>query len=264
MVKDIIIDLELASACNLSCSYCPRSSIKRKTKFVGDEIIENLVECIGSEQIVWFSGLGEPFLHPRIEDITKRLKTSGAKIYSNTNGSISQFEKKIIATRENGLDFVNVSVYGLDNESYKEVTGKPVFDRVRFNIEVLKEREIPFRLSHVTNSNSPLDIKSKLQNTFDTEHIRIWNHHNRALGKSHESTKECGINKYYLFVTSDGNVLPCVNDVLQKHVFGKNFLEASEKKRSGFPYDICKYCDDPMSKVNFDKKYFEKVFKLSE
>lgn len=264
-IEEIIIDLELSSICNLSCIHCPREKIRRKNTLLDWKTVDQLVNCIDSRNVVWFSGMGEPFLHPQIVEIVKKLKSTGAKVYTNTNASIPEFKERMSEAAKKGLDFVNVSVYGFDANTYKKTTKRDLFDTVKENIEFLKQLKMPLRLSYVIAPDSPADIKEKLESVYGTKNIRFLSLHQRSFAKDEQNiVGTCGVAKYYLFISCDGDVFPCVNDVAGENNLGNDILEASKTKKLHYPYDMCKHCNDPHRTIPFQEGYFAKVFDLSK
>lgn len=264
MIKEFIIDLELSSVCNLFCVYCPRDKIKRERKFITQNAISQLAKHVGPNKIIWFSGMGEPFLHSKIDLVVEKLKATGAMVYANTNGTALNFKEHLIAAVDAGLDFLNISVYGLDYLSYKNTTTKDLFNQLRENILTIKETVIPYRISYVANSQTPVNIRAILRTAFGTNNIRILREHHRSFLKNQQKIIDCGLAHNYLFISCDGDVLSCVNDVSGINNFGKDILEGSEKKRSSFPFLNCAHCDSGRGIKSFNEDFMGKILDLSK
>jgi len=208
IIKETIVDLELSSVCNLSCIYCPRDKIKRKRRFIDLSSINQLADHLDPGKIVWFSGMGEPFLHPDLTAIITILRTSGALIYTNTNATAPHFQKTLTAAQQAGLNFVNVSVYGFDTESFQFTSQRDLFLILKENIEFLKASGLPYRLSYVQTEESPPNIKDRLETTFETKHIRLLKQHHRSFAPRPSPKIQCGLAQNYLFISSDGDIFP--------------------------------------------------------
>jgi len=263
-LSEIIIDLELSSLCNLSCTFCPRSKIKRSKHFIDLNTIDSLIPIIDEKHIIWFSGMGEPFLHPNLPEIIRRIKKSGAKVYTNTNASAPRYKDTLDIAIKEGLDYVNISIYGHDNESYKTNTRKNVFDRVLDNVKFLQNLKVPYRISYVASSEvNKNELRKKLEDVFGTDKIRLPQLHHRSFSSREQSISECALAQFYLFISSDGNVFSCVNDVSGENNFGKDIYTAAGEKRKEYPFKICVYCDEPHRTIPYKEDYFQRVFDLS-
>jgi hypothetical protein len=67
-----------------------------------------------------------------------------------------------------------------------------------------------------------------------------------------------------MFLSSDGFVLPCVNDVEAKFKLGEEYEKVMELKKSGYPWDICSKCDCGGRFASFKPGFLDKVQKLDE
>lgn len=262
MIHEKIIDLETCSACCLACKFCPRSSIKRKNHRIDFKHVARL--NVGQKHVVWLSGLGEPLLFcPDLE--VRILKQKGAKVYSNSNAAFAAFQMNLDKCIKVGLSFLNVSVYGWDEESYKDTTGSRAFSRVLANVRHASSAGIPMRLSYVQGKDSPKDVKTRLMEAFDFPKVRLLKEHGRALdGEHQEAPKRCALCSNYLFVSSDGVVLPCVNDVRMAHPLGSDYDKASSLKKRGYPWDICQKCDCGGRFASDKQGFLKKVFALDQ
>ena len=74
----------------------------------------------------------------------------------------------------------------------------------------------------------------------------------RQYTEEYRKFSSCGIFYFFVFISSEGNILPCCNDVQSKHPIGnvgeetiKSIIEKKREiqKRSTKGYDICKGCD---------------------
>jgi MoaA/NifB/PqqE/SkfB family radical SAM enzyme len=219
---------------------------------------------IGPGKIIWLSGLGEPLLLcPNME--IERLKKSKAKVFSNTNAAFQSFPGTLNKCIEAGLSFLNVSVYGWDETSYMETTGQNVFSRVKNNIDHVKKTGLPFRLSYVQTLNCPADIKQKLSDAFKYDRVRLLTEHGRANCVEQQSPPDkCALCQNYLFVSSDGFALPCVNDVSAVNKLGLDYRKVYGRKKDGYPWEMCKKCDCGGRFASAKPGFLEKAFLLDE
>jgi len=263
MIRETIIDLETCSACCLSCVFCPRDRIRRsKTKILMKDVV-SLSKVIGPSNVVWLSGLGEPLLHCPNEEIKVLIK-SGAKVYSNSNAAFLNFPKHLYECVANGLSFLNVSVYGWDKESYVKTSQRDVFDLVKENVRIAAQVIPTTRLSFVQTETSPEDVKERLADAFGVDRIRLLREHGRGDGPVVPPPKECALCKNYLFISSDGEVLSCVNDVEASCPLGKNYEMASAMKDKLYPWKICSSCDCGARFASFKENFLRRVLDLDQ
>ncbi|MBF0495592.1 MAG: radical SAM protein [Deltaproteobacteria bacterium] len=115
--------------CNLNCIMCPFHSESpdwafQKLRLPGigtthldADILSLFLESAPSGKTVRLGGNGEPFLHPHIFELIKRIKDRGLEIYIHTNGTKLDTEtlKKLAALK---VDYFNFGIDGITPESY--------------------------------------------------------------------------------------------------------------------------------------------------
>ena len=110
------IYLEITNNCNLDCSFCIGN--KRNKKFIDIEQFNILLSKIeGFTKYVYFHVMGEPLLHPKINDL---IDLASSKYFVNitTNGYLI----KSIENNKN-IRQVNISLHSFDtkyNKSFDE------------------------------------------------------------------------------------------------------------------------------------------------
>jgi len=102
---------------------------------------------------------GEPLLHPRFPDMVAYAKTKNIAdmVETTTNGSLLTAEK-VTALLDAGLDGIRVSVYGVDNGSYKKLT-RSFSDYARI------KQHLSFLWAEKERRNAPLRIHVKIIDT---------------------------------------------------------------------------------------------------
>lgn len=79
--------LEITNVCNLSCSFCHKTS--RKTHTVTAAEFDDLTDKLkGNIKYLYFHLMGEPTLHPLLPDFITSAKTKGFLPIITTNGSL--------------------------------------------------------------------------------------------------------------------------------------------------------------------------------
>lgn len=139
VVRDwpLLVDLELASKCNLKCPMCPTITEefvdKRVEPFKGGLIDFGLVkkvvdEVAGHIYSLRLSWIGESTLHPRLVDAIQYAKDAGIQEVSFlTNGTKLHlgYMKKLI---DAGLDHMTISIDGM-GDIYNSIRAPLKFDK---------------------------------------------------------------------------------------------------------------------------------------
>lgn len=139
--------IDPSSACNFSCKFCYHAT---NEEFVSNDVmsmntfeklINDMEEFPHPFTVVKLYGFGEPLINKNIARMVGMLKYSGvaARVELTTNGWLLTHE-----TSDNlmsaGLDRIIISVNGLDDKQYREITGSPVkFEKYVEKIKYLYE-----------------------------------------------------------------------------------------------------------------------------
>ncbi len=144
------IYLEITNACNLNCPFCIED--KRKKEFITIENFKYVInECEKFTKYLYLHLKGEPFLHPKIDEILNILDKKDFKVNITTNGFIL-----------------------LDNELY---LNHKCINRVNISLQSLinfddEKREIYFnKLENLIIKNNEIYHKYLF--------LRLWNSKNR-------------------------------------------------------------------------------------
>ena len=122
---------EISGKCNALCPYCITGQKNRRKEETGyfidptlfsnaiDHLLENGIIDHGS--IVSLYNYGEPFLHPKFDEIIDILNNRKIKYEISTNASVIPDEKTI--KKMFGLTKIQFSVCGSSQESYARIHG---------------------------------------------------------------------------------------------------------------------------------------------
>jgi molybdenum cofactor biosynthesis enzyme MoaA len=97
------------------------------------QIAENLRAENGARRVV-LCGIGEPTLHPRLEEIVREFSGAASELCMTTNGSLMNgalFERLV----ESGVTEFNFSLNAMTAETHRRVMRLRNFDRVRANVD---------------------------------------------------------------------------------------------------------------------------------
>jgi MoaA/NifB/PqqE/SkfB family radical SAM enzyme len=255
-----LFDIEVASACNIVCSFCPREDMARPKGLMSEATFREVLAFLPDDAVVMFSGLGDALLHSGLESFVEALSGRGISSCAITNGIrlTPERQARLVAA---GLAQFQVSVHGLDSRELASIVTRGARpELVRTNLEHLSAH----RPSHL---RVRLNFVETPDNAHCREAVRDWA---RALGfdffyrrlhtrggtvnasRSAGECSGCGIFGAVTFVTVEGDVLPCVNDVRGAdrlgHVRDLTWSGLLERKRTvietGAWFEACRGCND--------------------
>lgn len=141
------IEVEVTNICNAKCVFCANSVLKRPRGFLNVEdfryfiqkqrelLKDNIFQKMGTKKYprITFCGLGEPLLHPKIEEIIKISHDNGFYTQLVTNGALLSKEK---AQQLAGscLDEIAISLHSINPTNYLKITGLE-FEKTRKSID---------------------------------------------------------------------------------------------------------------------------------
>ncbi len=142
------IRLDIARICNFKCPFCFASLGKVAAAQIEQQIVplEMIRECIPQfvrlgVRIVNLYGGGEPTLHPQAPKILGLLAEAGMKMRIITNGSgLNETLQQAIIKHAAQIDSVRFSIPGVSAESYRQITGMPLFEPITASIAAFARR----------------------------------------------------------------------------------------------------------------------------
>jgi MoaA/NifB/PqqE/SkfB family radical SAM enzyme len=135
--SDRAIDLEITSYCNAVCPFCPREVLDGKNVHMSMSIAKRIAEHLRAEKRgrrIVLCGIGEPTLHPHLEDIVRELADVSSELCITTNGTLMNgalFERLVGC----GLTEVNFSLNAATAATHRRVMNLRNFDRVIANVD---------------------------------------------------------------------------------------------------------------------------------
>jgi MoaA/NifB/PqqE/SkfB family radical SAM enzyme len=139
--SQIIVDV--TEHCNLACIHCPHSEFVKSKAFSGAnldvELHKKLIDEVATDglgicQYLRYTANGEPFLHPKIEEMLEyACKNSKTKINVTTNGMLLT-ESKAKKLLDIGVDVFDISIDAFTNETYSKIRINGDLDKTRANV----------------------------------------------------------------------------------------------------------------------------------
>lgn len=238
--------VEIINACNLSCSFCPKTKRPFKT-MTKEEFAFVLDKVLPLTKYVYLHVVGEPTIHPEFEEIIKIGVGKGAKIAVTTNGT--KIERLYNAVKENpiykvnvsltmtGGNDVNVSEYAKDVAKYaKPLSDIGIIVVLRLwnkggndskNGEVIKALQSVFGDFSFSDKGS---VKIKENLYIEGDDVFEWDR------TEEKASGFCMALKDQFGVLSDGTVIPCCIDhdgeIALGNIFEKELAEILQSERA--------------------------------
>lgn len=142
---------ELTPLCNLDCKMCYVHLTRRQlTRQLGSmltgkqwcDIIRQAVEMGMMEATL--TG-GEALLHPDFDEILLFMEENHVGVNLKTNGLLLT-EERVAFLKLHHLSSVQITLYGSDDETYEQVSGRRCFATVRDAIERVRNAGIPLEV----------------------------------------------------------------------------------------------------------------------
>ena len=114
--------LEINSLCQLKCPTCTKGNqgtgYEHKTGIMDPELMERCIDKIASENpkaIVFLYGNSEPFLHPKLPECIRSVKSRGLRCEMSTNlNHVHRLDETLAAQP----DFMIISLSGFTQDVY--------------------------------------------------------------------------------------------------------------------------------------------------
>ncbi|VBB48126.1 Radical SAM domain protein [uncultured Paludibacter sp.] len=223
---------------------------------------------------VYLHVLGEPLLHPQLEEILKICKEKGLLVNISTNGSLLEKHKDIFL--QNSVRQMNISLHDVEENIPKEKWSDFIQNTLQISKELSAKTYINLRLWNKTNAESEefnalcynlimkefnfsenLNLNHNKKNITLADNIYLQNAP-RFKWQSENATenKTCYALKDHIAILANGEVVPCCIDAEANLLLGNIFKEdlsvilQSEKAnriKNGFAKhkaveDYCKKC----------------------
>ena len=144
-------NFELTARCNFNCPMCYVHMTQEQVDATGKELTAK--QWLGLAKAAKDQGMvfalltgGEPLVRKDFFEIYDGMRQMGLMISVNSNGSMLQ-GKIMERFLENPPFRFNISLYGGNNETYRNMCGIPAYDRVKENIRTLRQAGVDVSLN---------------------------------------------------------------------------------------------------------------------
>lgn len=112
--------VEITNICNLRCSFCPGTG--REKEFMPPERFRLLAEKLrGHVGYLYLHVMGEPLLHPRLEEILSIAADLGFRVCLTTNGTLLAERGETVLTAA-GVHKVSVSLHSAEGNGMEDLS----------------------------------------------------------------------------------------------------------------------------------------------
>lgn len=140
-------DIEIIATCNFKCVHCyiaPCAEREDVMSLEQAQILFDKLQAAGTQQVLLTGG--EVFTHKQFKEIYLSAKRHGFEVFINTNAYLIG-ERWADFLAEWPPKALSISLYGMNPESYEQLTGIPrSYERVMRAIDLLLERGLNFDL----------------------------------------------------------------------------------------------------------------------
>ena len=214
------LEIELSSACNLRCTYCPRRFLNDISAFMDVGLFCRIIDEVTPqpETILVLHRRGESLLHPRLGECLDYLKGKFQTIQLATNATLldDAINERLIGT----LSFISFS---LDAPDAFDRTRKPArYGDVAARVERFLEQNagrVRTQVSMVKTRNTPESDVVQFKAIWEgrVDRVRIYAEHSAggrfgALAQGRAGRVACAMPFYEMLVFSDGRVGRCNHD----------------------------------------------------
>jgi pyruvate-formate lyase-activating enzyme len=137
------VHLSLTGACNIECGFCSYAHHKAYFEYADLARVQRLDFLRHVHTLRLSSGLGEPTLNPNLAAIVGTLGQRYPHLVLNffTNG-LALHRKGLIEALIHNVTWINVSLNNADRQSFQEMCGKDLFDRLCSNLRLLHQAKL--------------------------------------------------------------------------------------------------------------------------
>ena len=257
------IYVEITNGCNLDCDFCIKS--KRKSKFISIDEFKVLLDKIKDyTEYLYFHVLGEPLLHPKINELID-IASKDFKINITTNSYLIDRIKDNKNIRQ-----LNISLHSFDDKyninlndylnNIFETIDKLVQNNTYISLRLWIKNKYNNEIIDYINTRYNIDIKCDVEQFNINKNIFINNFHEFIWpdlnNDTYEETGTCYGLIDHIGILVDGTIIPCCLDSMGiinlGNIYENNLNEVLENDRvkniiNNFKNnkkceELCKHC----------------------
>ena len=204
--------IQTGNFCNFLCPFCLSDSGPdgiSKSDWIEQALI-NLNDITGPVRIIWAGG--EPTLLTDLDRLLEISKSFGNINVVTTNGSVT------ISTPN--VEWIDFSIYGTDQRSYEEMTGRNLFNKVWTNLEKVLNDGKRVSINSILNLNSTIKVIRVIEKCYSIGVKRFKLHRPLPLGRNKQQIPEVETQRA---ISEIRNIVP--DDLIVSYPLTTNYHE---------------------------------------
>lgn len=146
----VMLKVDISPVCNLGCTYCVHArgddldddvlrqqSFSSRQRMSTDQLRQIVDEVTGRTAAVALYYLGDPLVHPDLDEMCGIVASAGLRSHVSTNFSFVLSDERLDSLLRSGLTHLTVSIESLDQERYSRTRVGGRIDLVLDNLERL-------------------------------------------------------------------------------------------------------------------------------
>lgn len=243
--QPLFATLEITQVCNLACKHCYNFdrtvaiSTDKKNSIMSFEDTLYCMDQLREVGSLWLNLTGgEPLTHPDILIIIKEAKERNFLVRLKTNGLLLN-EKMAIQLKEAGLDAVEISLYGSDEETYRLITQREGHEKTLSGIDqavnmgfdtnasiILHKYntdQLQLMIDQVIALKAGFQVSTEITSRYDGTHTSrdyelssnqmkslLESHHDLFMFENKDHLLQCSCAKTVIAIGYDGVIYPCI------------------------------------------------------
>lgn len=178
--------------CNFSCKFCLSNSGPKGTNKSDwiEKALVNLNKIAGPSRIIWAGG--EPTLMKDLDTLLSISKSLGNINIVTTNGSIGFSSPNV--------DWIDFSIYGVNDRSYKKMTGIEMCNSVWNNVKLAVLNKSKVSVNSILNVNPTSTVIEIIERCYQIGIRRVKLHRPLPLGRFKKQIPEIETQKALLTI----------------------------------------------------------------
>lgn len=259
------IYLEITNNCNLNCDFCIKN--KRKQQFITINEFNTILDKIKPyTNYLYFHILGEPLMHPKINELISNAKEKEFNVNITTNGYLIKRIKDNKNIRQVNIslhsfnDKYNISLDNYLNDIFNTIDAL-IKNKTYISLRLWVKNKYNNEIIAKINEHYHTDIKENIDNFKINSYLFINNFHEFIWPDLNNDTYlengTCYALKDHIGILVDGTIVPCCLDTVGNinlgNIYKDNLEDVINSKRyknilEGFKNhkkceELCKHCN---------------------
>lgn len=239
------IYIEVTNRCNLACTMCPNSNLKRPRGEMCNKLFERIIDEISEKQpavAVSLFYFGEPLLDDNLYKKIDYSKAAGLTFLKlSTNGTLLLKNENFKRLVDSGIDHLIISFDGITQATYESIRVGANFNEFLKGVDALME--------YKESQGSTMRVTGQMINMHNNSHekylfsgfvekrglvpyfapYQYWNTSPGTLGALNSVRYTCNNPLYTSVILNNGDVATCCMDYAGEIVWGNVLCEGIEQ-----------------------------------